>query len=186
MDDDIRDGLLDGGFERATNMEDIKETVEKLKQDEDIVLSKKNKRKVSAPYPYVAVGNGRAFDKNKEKSIDLFEAIIDMNVHERRALSILKNHLFDTNNDYGIIRIVMGDWKKKEKDNWQNGIAALIDKDYVRRVKKGYYIINPRLIVPTGDKTVHNGLSNDEKAKRHDKYISNVMSNWKNAQTITP
>jgi hypothetical protein len=182
MDDDI----IDSAYEHTTNINDIIDNANALKTDEEIVLSKKKKRKVLAPYGYIAVGNGKSLKNKKEKSIDFIEAMVDMSIDERRVLNILKNHLFEDKHRFGIIRMVMSDWEKQEKKSWQNGIAALVNKDYVRRVKKGYYIINPKLLVPTGDKTIQSGLSNDEKVDRHDKYIMSVMDNWEKCINNNP
>ncbi|WP_458699930.1 hypothetical protein ACKGJI_08875 [Sulfurospirillum sp. 1307] len=184
QDEEFTDELLNDGLELASTIVDLDEKSKKLKDDEMLVVSKQKKRKVSAPYAYVAVGNGKKLGlKDAEASIDIIKEMVDMRVNGRRALDKLKDCMLSNDHIFGIIKIKSSSWTKKEKDNWQDGIKELMSKDFVRRVKRAQYIINPKLLVPTGDPTVEKYLSQEEKAKRHLKYINTVMSNWSKLNT---
>lgn len=179
QDKELIDELLNTGHELPSNRIDIGEESKNLADDETLVVSKQKKKKVTAPYGFLAVGNGKKVKlKQAEQSIDLIKEMVDMKVNARRALDKLKDYMLENDHIFGVIKIKSSSWSKKEKDNWQEGISELISKDFVRRVKNAHYIINPQLIVPTGDPTVESHLSLQQKDNRHAEYISTVMSNW--------
>jgi len=185
LDKKFRDESLSSGHELKLNRVDINEESRNLADDEALLISKQKPKKAKAPYAYLAVGNGKKLQsKQSEKSIDLIKEMVDMTVNARRALDNLKDYMLANDHVFGIIKIKSSSWLKKEKTNWNQGISELISKDFVRREKRAHFIINPRLLVPTGDPTVEKQLNQQEKSKRHEEYIRNVLANWNKLKQI--
>ena len=112
---------------------------------------------------FMMVGNGWETRKNKD-SVDLLWEISQMSSNEKLCFFKIKDSMVYSRSDERIIYQVvidMGDMTPSQKSKFSNGYTSLKQKDLVRRVKKGVYMINPNAIIPakhTAELTIWNSL----------------------------
>lgn len=112
---------------------------------------------------FMMVGNGWETRMNKD-SVDLLWEISQMSSNEKLCFFKIKDSMVYSRSDERIIYQVvidMGDMTPSQKSKFSNGYTSLKQKDLVRRVKKGVYMINPNAIIPakhTAELTIWNSL----------------------------
>lgn len=94
----------------------------------------------------IKTGNG------KSKSIDALRAVADMSAHEKMCFFTVKDSLkYDRWEDTFIYqgRPDLTALTETQRKSFIRGYKLLFEKDIVRRVSRGEYMINPLLLVPT-------------------------------------
>lgn len=102
---------------------------------------------------YTMVGDGRMSPHfGIPKSIDLLEAVRDMNALEKVCFFTIKNSIkwdrFDNKYIYQV-NVDMSQLSKSQQSKFRAGYALLSAKDLVRRISRGVYMINPTALIPT-------------------------------------
>jgi hypothetical protein len=177
--------FLKDGIEVNLNTINLNEELKNLNHDEEYVVSKKNSDKASAPYGYTAYGNGKKLrKKDAESSINIIKAMLKMSKAAQRVFDALNDKMLTNDHIGGIIKISYTD-TIIDKDSWNKGINELLYEDFIRRTApRSKYIINPKLLVPTGDPTIHSSsITFENKTEAHKKYIKTIMDNWNKAIT---
>jgi hypothetical protein len=112
-------------------------------EDNEILVKKKL---VKASPNYFKVGNG-TMNKHKIQSINLLEEAMNASKAGQWLLKQITagiGHL----NDYSPVVEVKA-VTAVDKVYLKKGFSELSDRDLVRRVKRGYYMINPNALIPT-------------------------------------
>ena len=111
-------------------------------EDNEVLI----KKKVKTPTPnYFRVGNG-TMNRYKVKSIDLLDEAMNATKAAQWVIKSIKNGI-GWENDYDpVVRVVAR--TDTEKAYLKRGYKELVEKDLVRRVKRGYYMINPDALIP--------------------------------------
>ena len=114
-----------------------------LEQDE--VLTKSKPSKVKSPN-YFKIGNG-TMNRHKIQSIDLLQEMDNMTSSGRKFLLMIKDGMVFNTETASVVFVV----KVTRETNYlkkviKDGYKELSAKDLVRRVKRGYYMINPNAI----------------------------------------
>lgn len=158
---------------------DLQEATKALKEDEKLVLVKQKQSTYRAPYAYTAYGNGRRLKKQDSlTSINIVKAMSEMTKPEQRVFNALNSCMLESDHVEGIISI-SNTKAGLDTDSWKKGIKSLVEKDFIRRVgARRKFIVNPRLIVPTGDPSVPYTYTREQKVEAHKKYIDSIVSNW--------
>jgi len=113
---------------------------------EAIVLKRRNKRIV----PYTMIGNGigiRIMEKYNLKPIDTLREMSKFTKSEMTFFMLLRDNL-DWDNKSLVVRLPMKKFNSTIKQHIKVGFKRLHEKDLVRRVKRGVYMINPAMILP--------------------------------------
>jgi len=107
----------------------------------------KTKIKVLKQPNYFKTGDG-TMNKHNIKSIDLLQEMDNMTSNSRKFLLMIKeNMIFDKelNSRLFIVKVIGG--TNYQKKIIKEGYKELSAKDLVRRVKRGYYMLNPNAII---------------------------------------
>ena len=119
----------------------------KLANNEEAVISVKKK---SHKPGFIMVGNGKTNKKGVD-SIDLLIEVADMSSNEKLCFFLIKDGvIFDPWDNRLIyqVRIDTSKLTKSQKSKFSNGFNKLKDKDLVKRVSRGVYMINPNALIP--------------------------------------
>jgi hypothetical protein len=108
--------------------------------------------KIKANRPsFDMVGNGKMNHNINVKSIDLLQEVADMNSDEKFCFFQIKDKIewstYDNRFLYQI-RIFSKDYTQSKRNMFNRGFKSLNQKDIVRRVKRGTYMINPSALIP--------------------------------------
>ncbi len=126
----------------------------------DEMLEVKRKKVVQDKPSYQMIGRGTMSHKLKVKSIDLLQAVADMTSDEKFCFFQIKDKIvFDPyklrtdvknkSGDYDYqIRIYSKNYTQTQRNMFSRGYKRLREKDIVRRVKRGTYMINPAGLIP--------------------------------------
>jgi len=118
-----------------------------LENDEAI---RKVKIHDSKPSFYM-IGKGTVNHKMGMKSIDLLQAVGEMTSNEKFAFFEIKNgiewDIYDKKYIYAV-KVYSRDYSQTQKNMFSRGYKLLHEKDIVRRVKRGTYMINPSALIP--------------------------------------
>ncbi len=117
---------------------------------EDGEILKKMKVTESKP-SYQKIGNNKMNHKIGLKSIDLLEEVGKMNSDEKFCFFEIKNRIhFDSyEGDFEYtVKIRTSNYTSGQKSMFSRGYKKLREKDIVRRIKRGLYMINPLALVP--------------------------------------
>jgi hypothetical protein len=112
--------------------------------DDEVLVKKKVKR--STQPNYYMVGNGTV-NKYKIESIDLIKEITKMTKAEQFLILAIKDGITYAT-DYNPVVKVSGS-TKHQKNQIIDGYRKLSEKNLVRRIKNGWYMINPNALIPT-------------------------------------
>lgn len=124
-------------------------TVE-IEKDEELVVSKKKKLKL---VPWRAIGNGEKNIKGGS-SMDLIKIMSDMTQRELKMFNALyqkvKKSVEFYENDIGQFKPKFTYQQKMSLSGNDTRVFGLLkEKDVIKRVKRGVYMINPLLIIDT-------------------------------------
>ena len=102
----------------------------------------------------ILIGTGRNLMKRKHKlkPIDLLSEMANMTSNEAFAFITLRDSLnWDTlTKQYSLIIVPnQSEFTTYQQKQFKLGVKSLIDKDLVKRIKRGNYMINPMAIVPS-------------------------------------
>jgi len=94
---------------------------------------------------YYKIGTG-TMNKHRMKSIDLLDEVIASTKAEQYVIQLIKDGVSYDSPD-GIVTIPMHTMTETEKRTFRKGYKSLYDRDLVRRVKRGQYMINPNALI---------------------------------------
>ena len=102
----------------------------------------------------ILIGTGRNLMKRKHKlkPIDLLSEMANMTSNESFAFLTLRDSLnWDTLTKQYSLTIIpnQSEFTTYQQKQFKLGVKSLIDKDLVKRIKRGSYMINPMAIVPS-------------------------------------
>ena len=102
----------------------------------------------------ILIGTGRNLMKRKHKlkPIDLLSEMANMTSNEAFAFITLRDSLnWDTLTKQYSLTIVpnQSEFTTYQQKQFKLGVKSLIDKDLVKRIKRGSYMINPMAIIPS-------------------------------------
>ena len=102
----------------------------------------------------ILIGMGRNLMKRKHKlkPIDLLSEMANMTSNEAFAFITLRDSLnWDTLTKQYSLTIIpnQSEFTTYQQKQFKLGVKSLIDKDLVKRIKRGSYMINPMAIVPS-------------------------------------
>ena len=121
-----------------------------LNSPEEYVLEAKRKTKVVEPN-YFKIGNG-TMNKHGMQAIDLINELIGCSKPAQTILGKIKDGMVWNPLDKRIEFVVLLKAKTNaEKQVIKKGYKELHAKDLVRRVKRGYYMINPNALITNYD-----------------------------------
>ena len=122
-----------------------------------VTLAKGNKliavpdNKPEAKPHFNMIGSGRPFMKDKRlPAVDLLKEMANMNSNESFAFITLRDSIeYDPYKQEYLLNIQVDQSKftSYQKKQFKLGVASLIDKDLVRRKKRGIYVINPMALI---------------------------------------
>lgn len=103
---------------------------------------------------FILIGTGRNSMKRKHKlkPIDLLSEIANMTSNEAFAFITLRDSLnWDTlTKQYSLVIVPnQSEFTTYQQKQFKLGVKSLIDKDLVKRIKRGNYMINPMAIIPS-------------------------------------
>lgn len=96
---------------------------------------------------YYRVGNG-TMNKHKIQSIDLLEEVMSMSKAAQMVIRMIKEQITYDRDYNPVVKISRKELTKSEQNYLDKGFKELKDKDLVRRVKQGHYMINPNELIP--------------------------------------
>jgi hypothetical protein len=115
-----------------------------LKEDEELIIQKKN-NKVKPPNHY-RVGNG-TMNRDKIKARDFIQELIELSNPARTVIGWIKDGMtydpYEDKVDF-VVRVIPD--TDAGKQVLKKGFKELKEKDLVRRVKRGYYMIDPHAL----------------------------------------
>lgn len=94
---------------------------------------------------YLRIGNG-TMNKHNIQAIDLLKELADSSKAEQYLLLAIKDGITWENKYSPIVR-VLGD-TTTQKQYIKSGYKSLNERNLVRRIKRGYYMINPNALIP--------------------------------------
>ena len=102
----------------------------------------------------ILIGMGRNLMKRKHKlkPIDLLSEMANMTSNEAFAFITLRDSLnWDTLTKQYSLTIIpnQSEFTTYQQKQFKLGVKSLIDKDLVKRIKRGSYMINPMAIIPS-------------------------------------
>lgn len=107
----------------------------------------KKKSSTVKPPNYIRVGNGTV-DRYKIESIDLLREMDNMSKAGRFLLLLIKDGITYSNGYNPVVRLIPKNCTSTEQQYIKAGYKELFAKDLVRRVRNGYYMINPNALIP--------------------------------------
>ena len=122
-----------------------------ISSDEDVTIAISKKRSRSKP-SFMMVGTGNKETKNDGQSMDYTEELLNMTKPEAAMFSLLMKNR-DTpdftkpRSRSNFTYIDNKNLDEKEKRQIVKAYKLLRDKDLIVRVKRGQYLINPRLVI---------------------------------------
>ena len=123
-----------------------------INQDEELVVRKKVQ---SAKPHFDMLGSGKTFMAGTRlPAIDMVAELLLMTKAEGFAFIALRDNREYVSREigYGIfISIVQTEFTSYQKKLFREGINGLIEKNIVKRVKRGVYMVSPMAIVPPKD-----------------------------------
>lgn len=131
-------------------------TVDMIPDTNGDVIEISRKKKYKEPYPgFSTMGNGRE-TKNGGKSLDILEICSKLNTAEMRLMQFFRDAIDNQKmiNEANPNKVVPTRW-----DGWDDYLKVALKKNFahmeclqiLRRVKRGEYMINPRLFIPAKD-----------------------------------
>jgi hypothetical protein len=112
-------------------------------EDNEVLVKKKVYNK--AEPNYLRIGNG-TMNKHKIQSIDLLTVGFNSSLAAQWLILKIKDGI-NWDNEYSpVVKITPEN--NAEKQKLLRGYKELHQKDIVRRVKQGYYMINPNALIP--------------------------------------
>lgn len=122
----------------------------KLEDNESLVKTKITP--VKKEPNYIRVGNG-TMNKHKIESINLLTELVTISTAGRWLIAYIVERInWETNYD-PVVKIAGKDLSSTEQDYLKDGYKELVDKDLVKRIKRGYYMVNPNAIIPVDYKS---------------------------------
>jgi len=94
---------------------------------------------------YYKIGTGK-MNKHKIQSIDLLDEVIASNKAEQYVIKIIKDSVTYDSPD-GVVTIPTHRMTDTEKRMFRRGYKTLYERDLVRRVKRGQYMLNPNALI---------------------------------------
>ena len=123
-----------------------------IAKDEEISITSKRKH---TPKPgFNMTGNGLPNTKYPlvPNSIDALRAVADMTAHEKLCFFTIKDSIIWDRWDERMIYQTTPDMSQlspTQRKSFLRGYKLLNEKDIVRRISRGVYMISPLLLVPT-------------------------------------
>ena len=118
-----------------------------LEPDEAIKKIKINNKKPN----FYMIGKGTMNHELKVKSIDLLNEAMKMTSDEKFTFNKIRNgiewDIYDKKYIYAV-KIKSKNYTPSQKVIFSRGYKALNEKDIVRRIKRGTYMINPSALIP--------------------------------------
>lgn len=114
--------------------------------DNEYLIKVKDKPTKKEPN-YYRIGNG-TMNKHKIQSIDLVEEVMNMSKPAQFLLKLIKDKINWENGYNPVVKIVYKSLTKTEQTYMDKGFKELKEKDLVRRIKQGHYMINPNALIP--------------------------------------
>lgn len=119
---------------------------------EYLVIEHKEVKKEPLP-PFTIVGNGFT-NRHGTTSLDMLEVCLQMNQSEMKLFQFFRNVFTQNTIDGSSTPSIVEPLKYKEFDKY---LATALMKNYkhmeylqvLRRIKKGLYIINPKILIPS-------------------------------------
>lgn len=111
--------------------------------NETVTIERKRGQKPS----YLMVGNG-TMNKHKIFAIDLLRELANASKAGQFLLLAIKDGITHANNYNPVVNIRKNELTKTQQQYLVVGYKELVEKDLVRRVKNGWYMINPNALVP--------------------------------------
>lgn len=137
----------------STSMYNEPITIDAPSSTKEVVeIVRKKRYKESFP-PYSIVGNGKS-SRTRGKSMDIVDVCSQFNIAENRLLQFFRDRILDNNvkqelNPNEVIPTSHKDFDKYLKTALKKNFAHMEYMEVVRRVKRGVYMINPALFIPT-------------------------------------
>lgn len=121
--------------------------------EDEVLVKQKRKSRVATPNYYM-VGNG-TMNNHKIKAINFIKEMVQMSDSARYLINKIVEEMvwnpYEERVDF-VVNVVTG--SETEKKKVTRGFAELSEKDLVRRVKRGYYMINPNALITDYEKQI--------------------------------
>ena len=123
-----------------------------INQDEELIVRKK----VQTAKPHFdMLGSGKSFmSDTRLPAVDMVAELLMMTKAEGFAFMALRDNREYVSREIGysvFISIGQTEFTNYQKKLFREGINGLIEKDLVKRVKRGVYMVSPMAIVPPRD-----------------------------------
>ena len=115
-------------------------------QDNEYLVKSQIKEPKKQPN-YYRVGNG-TMNKHHIQSIDLLEEVMTMSKAAQMVIRLIKDEITYERDYNPVVKISRKELTKSEQNYLDKGFKELQEKDLVRRVKQGHYMINPNARIP--------------------------------------
>ena len=115
--------------------------------DDNEYLVKTRNKVVKREPNYRRVGNG-TMNKYGMQSIDLLEEVMNMSKAAQFVIKKIKDGISYETNYNPVVRLSRKTFTKSEQNYLDKGFKELQEKDLVRRIKQGHYMINPNALIP--------------------------------------
>ena len=126
----------------------------------DEIVEVTRKKRIREPFPgFTVVGNGKE-TRHGGKSMDLLDICKQLNTAEMNLLQTMRDAIDKAKmNGEKNVNIVV----PSHIDDWSKYLSTALKKNYphmnclgiIRRVKRGTYMINPLLFIPTKEMQFH-------------------------------
>lgn len=122
-------------------------SIVQIRLEDNEILVKQKEKQIRKEPNYIRLGNG-TMNKHKIESIDLLTEQVTMSTAGRWLIALISRSI-NWQNDYNpVVKIVNKNLTPTEKDYLKDGFKELKEKDLVRRIKQGHYMINPNALIP--------------------------------------
>lgn len=137
----------------STSMYDEPITVDPPSSPNEIVEVIRKKRYKETFPPYSIVGNGKT-SRTRGKSMDIVDVCSQFNIAENRLLQFFRDRILDNNvnkelNPNVVIPTNHKDFDQYLKTALKKNFPHMEYMEVIRRVKRGTYMVNPALFIPT-------------------------------------
>lgn len=112
--------------------------------DDEVIV--KQKRHRVAPN-YIRIGNG-SMNKHKIKSINLIEEMFKSAKAGQWLINMIQQGINYENEYSPVVLIRKNELTPLQQKYLKEGYKELVCRDLVRRIKNGYYMINPNALIP--------------------------------------
>lgn len=114
-----------------------------INPDETVGIEKRRAKKPN----YFMIGNG-TMNKHKIYGIDLLKELTECSKAGQFLILQIKDGINHINGYHHVVKVDRKELTSTECQYLAKGYKELVEKDLVRRVKRGHYMINPNALVP--------------------------------------